>query len=328
MGDFGGFIVFCLSGFLLMYRAGNERTVFTIKDSVQFAKDKLKKIYPLHIITMVIVIAYNVAEIIYWKNPLLTFGRFIIPGAVLNITLLQCWIPDDRVNIILNPVSWYLSTAAFLYFIFPYVCKYVRAKSYKKSITVCGLILLGEIFLCALFISVFGTNNHGYGWFMYYFPVFRIGDLMAGVILGRMCKENYFHERNANYYTLLEILTIAAYILFITWNKNVQVNNALLQATKNRTTLYVPIAAMSVYLFYKRKGAITSFLCNEILEKLGNISSATFLIHYPVIYWISLFILAFNIQFEGMRIIIPVLEFIITVFVSKIVCSKKYVNRH
>ena len=153
-GTLGASLFFCLSGFLLMYRAGNERTVCTIKDSLQFAKDKLKKIYPLHIITMVIVIAYNVAEIIYWKNPLLTFGRFIIPGAVLNITLLQCWIPDDRVNIILNPVSWYLSTAAFLYFIFPYVCKYVRAKSYKKSITVCGLILLGEIF-CVPSLSVY-----------------------------------------------------------------------------------------------------------------------------------------------------------------------------
>lgn len=59
---------------------------------------------------------------------LFEFGRNII----LQLFLLQSWYPDAGVNVSLNGVAWYLSTATFLYFMFPYIMMLIK-KIYEKK---------------------------------------------------------------------------------------------------------------------------------------------------------------------------------------------------
>lgn len=122
-------VFFVLSGFLLIYLHGcydsEKRILF--KDSLKYAICKIKPLYPLHIITMLMMLALSIVKYVYhgeniWKYLLL------IAEAVLNIFLVQTWFPFNEVVYSLNGVAWYLAVCVFLYFMYPYISRWISDK--------------------------------------------------------------------------------------------------------------------------------------------------------------------------------------------------------
>lgn len=124
-GAQGVSIFIILSGFLLAYNHADFTYPVSFKDATIFAIRRIKKLYPLHIVTTVMMISFFA----FGENKYEV--KQIISRFLLNVVLLQEWIPIQDRSI--NPVSWYLCLMLFLYFVFPFVLRSTEKKYRENS---------------------------------------------------------------------------------------------------------------------------------------------------------------------------------------------------
>lgn len=294
---FGVSIFFVMSGFLMVYTYEDKEFNISLYNNIHFSLKKVRLLYPLHIITMFCAVILQVVGIIIdgftSKSVISLLGKI-----GLNITLLQTWIPCSRVNVSLNGVAWYLSVTMFLYFTFPWLHKFVKRQSIDFLSMVCMGILLLEVIVCIPFVQFLGNDSCVYIWFMYCFPVFRLGDFFTGCCLGKFYNCNKATSIKFCKANVIEILSAVVTVSVFVWLKK-DYSNIIIEAMHNWTTLYIPLAAIWVYLFAKREGLITRILSNRVLIYIGNISSYLFLIHYVVILCINSFARFVDINLLG-----------------------------
>lgn len=278
-------VFFVISGFLMMYKY--EQTCFekSFINNLFFAQKKILKLYPLHIITMVYAIALAIVEAYARQTFSFKWLVNLAGEAVYNLSLMQSWVPDVHINTSLSGVAWYLSVMLFLYFIFPNLKEFVERKSIVLLCILSGVIIIVEVISCACFI-IFGLHKSIYVWFMYCFPVFRIGDFYFGCVLKRVLFESKIKNISSLLATLFEILTLVLTVLVYIFARN-NYHNPVLLALNNNTTIYIPLAFLWVMAFALKKGILTKILCNKLAYMLGNISSYFFLIHYLVVRTIN-----------------------------------------
>lgn len=313
-------IFFVLSGFLMMYKHKNDKDDLSIKNNIKNAIKRIKSLYPLHIITMIlgtIIIFFRG----YYSFSNLDSIKELIYVLFLNITLLQSWIPDTLINTSLNGVAWYLSVSVFLYFMFPYIKKFIK---YKNNITL-GIIsiiwLLLEIVSCYLMIKVYGVDSKVYNWFMYCFPLFRLGDFFMGCSLERVYSSIDKEKISTTKATIYEIITIILIALVFIYYR-MDHTRTIFKAINNMTTIYIPVSLLLVLLFAINKGLITKLLNNKLLIYIGNISSYLFLIHYVVTQGAKVIIINNNIK--GYVVLIVLIELLLSILLSN---GYKYVHK-
>lgn len=307
-------VFYVMSGFLLFYNYRDAELGVSLKDSFRFAIGKIKKLYPLHIIMTFCMVALRIAMLYRGGFPLRRTAE-LLRDIVLNCALLQTWVPYINVIGSLNGASWYLSVTLFLYFAFPIILKTVKRRSLKSLLCICALVLPLEIVSCILCIKAFGAQSQVYSWFMYYSPIFRLGDFFAGVCLGKLYLETEF-TGNFRKSSLPEVLFTALTVGVFLWLKGPERNIAV-TAMHNATTAYIPIAAIWVYLFAHRDGIITRLLSNRFFFFIGNISPYAFLIHSAITIYRSVFILFFELSIDTAgRFAIVFIELGITVLLS------------
>lgn len=298
--ELGVSVFFVLSGFLMTHTYGDRDFDVSIKKNFYFSIKKIKKIYPLHIFTMICAVVLALKEMVY--NGLLTRSLITLVGEIfLNVTLLQTWVPHSSFNISLNGVAWYLSVTMFLYFMFPYILRWIKNKPQKK-LSIMGVVILAtQIITCIPFTYFWGGKNSPppiYIWFMYCFPVFRLGDFFVGCCLGSLYtkKENRddLLVRYSIYELLATALTVGVHLL-----ERQSSQSVILLAFQNWTTLYIPVAAIWIYLFADNGGIITKLFNNRFLVYLGDISSYNFLIHYVIIRYTSNLCKYFDVNVHG-----------------------------
>ncbi|MBO7531352.1 MAG: acyltransferase, partial [Lachnospiraceae bacterium] len=96
-------VFFILSGFLLTTRKNATYEKYGIADSFKEAVRRISKLYPLHIIMMLVSIPF----VIYRAGGLFLSDLLIKIGC--NVLLIQSLIPSADINASLNGVSWFLS---------------------------------------------------------------------------------------------------------------------------------------------------------------------------------------------------------------------------
>ena len=140
-GPWGVSLFLVMSGFLMIYNySGTEKiTKVGIKDNFLFAWSKIRGLYFLHIISTLAMLFLKCknASITDWPT------KFIS-----NIFLIQEWFPSTSISI--NPASWYLSVAVFLYFIFPWILQILERNkpSARNGIYMLMVVLLVQISFC------------------------------------------------------------------------------------------------------------------------------------------------------------------------------------
>ena len=311
-------VFFVLSGFLLAIKYNADELDFSIRGSFRFSFSRIKKIYPLHILTMLAVALLNFAALIVKYDMAVSKIHELILKLVLNITLLQSWYPNALINFSLNGVAWYLSTLCFLYFLFPILQKKIEKISPRKRIIVGFLILIIQILASIPMANRIEGYDPIYVWFCQCFPIFRIGDLYWGIILGNYYKENKSVEAKKWNINLIETIALVATIAISLWIKNSE-TNMITAGIKNNTTLYILMAVIWVYLFANSKGIITKALSNKVFIWLGDISSYLFLIHYVVTSYFGSLQSFIGEEFQGVKLVVLIcIEFILSVICSLI----------
>ena len=126
-GPWGVSIFLVLSGFLMVYNHldDNENTNYSILNAIKYGLSKIKKLYPLYVISMTFMV------------PFLLVGadRFSIAHAsliwVLNLGLIQEWVPLSFRSP--NAPGWFLDAILLSYIVFPLVMKKIGGVHKKEG---------------------------------------------------------------------------------------------------------------------------------------------------------------------------------------------------
>ena len=321
-GAWGVSVFFILSGFLMFYSYDSKDRIkqYGIKYSIKFSVSKIKKLYLLHIVTMLLAMPWLVKTYMNCQG-----NEKIIPvvKTVLNIFLLQSWVPSEEVNFSLNGVAWYLSVSLFLYAMFPFIL--FQMKKYKGVQTAILTIVILMVFQFIMaFLAYYVQMNIIHSnkivhWFVYIFPFSRLEEFLIGCNLGYIFKntKKKLCPSNNNIYTFAEIGVIALIIVEMTAYVMVITIPAKIDPTISSsnwwglTVIWTITSCILIYLFAKCNGIISNVLTNRSLIFIGNISANTFLIHQMVYrYLILLETKIFDNKYEYANIIMC---FIITI---------------
>ena len=147
-GVIGVTFFFILSGFLLAY--GYKKRLMTREISTSdFYKARAVKLYPLHILCFAAVFLLGIRN----------FVTADLPKAVLNLFLLQSWVPSPDYYMSYNAVSWFLSDELFFYLMFPFVLPVLLNGSGKKIAVGVGIFAISYSAAAALVFRIFDQRR-------------------------------------------------------------------------------------------------------------------------------------------------------------------------
>jgi len=304
-GYVGTIFFMVLSGFVVAYNYYNKMHGHTVKDSISFVKKRMKRIYPLHVLTFMIAAMFIYKEII--SSPIKSIVR-----AFFNLTLIQSFVPNLGIGLSYNAPSWYLSTTLFFYLATPLLFELTR-KINEKKINIWFVIVIVYSFQ---FLIVFvGRDSTFNNWLFYVNPFFSLLSYYIGILLGIIGIDKLkTYNGTVVKYTLLELLSIILFI--IAYYLNPYINQSF-----RYEVYYLPFAAFIIYTFAIQKGYLSKFISNKLLVYLGNISFEFYIVHQLMIRLVYKYV---NINVSITRILISfVFTLIISAIVHKINKTKK-----
>lgn len=274
---------FVLSGFLLAYKYHEWNEKYHVFQRINFSFQRIRKLYGLHIVTMVLTLI-----------PLAVFRIenmiSLLVKTILNVLLLQTWVPIIAINISLNGVAWFLSVMAFQYFCFPSIAYWLKGSCNVKKLALLSVIIwILMLFLSLCFVNFYGIDGKFFRYFTKFCPLFRLGDFSIGCIWGRILKLKEYEIRKAGMNkiraSLWEGVIFAAIAGIVVLGKRPH-TNVITQWIWNPTSVWLLCSVLLVVMFFLKEGVITNLLTRrKALVSLGNISGEMFLIHYVVLFY-------------------------------------------
>lgn len=301
---------FILSGFLSYITYKNKKEESIVIASINYCKIKLKRIYPIHLITFLISVPLRI------KIILNNFGKEIIV-MITHLLLIQSIIPITHFYFNYNESAWYVSTLMFCYLFTQILVKMInKIQNMNKNLFKSIFLLLVTLVVQTVLYKVF-NNTKLSQWFLYISPFYRILDYFMGMLVGFIWintrKDINF---NKNIMTIFEIVILSVISINYIPSINIycEVNIALL--------------LVGVFVFSLEGGLLSKILSNRIFIYFADFSFEFFLVHMPIII-----ICGKVSEILGVRTLIGKgvtvsISFIITVVLAKIlndyVTKKKY----
>lgn len=167
-GSCGVSFFLILSGFVMSAGYGEkvqeERFIYR-----NYIKKRLIKVYPLHLLCLVVAALMAVAA------GQLNFKSAAVLG--INAVLLQSWVPIESVYFSFNAVSWCLSDLLFFYAIFPLLHRFAARIGFGKSIVLTGMAAV------MYFVILYSIPEDWAHPLLYISPLFRLLDFVIGMLL-------------------------------------------------------------------------------------------------------------------------------------------------
>ena len=266
---------FVLSGFILAYVYGQfERA--TIR---QFYWARFARLWPVHALTFTAAAAILYAGLITRPD-----GAAI---AVVNVALLQTWVPLAGIPFSYNGVSWSISAEMAFYAVFP-----LLVFSRRFGVLYAGLAIATLVYLIGVDLLAPAKQTQRLGFdplhLILTFPPARLLEFATGVALGRWYLRNPDPPAIlARYPTMSESALLLAILSF-------GATAALAQGHIKGmglplTSLWYSqaggflIFAAAIAAFAYGRGALSRALSTPALVLLGEISFATYMVHTIVI---------------------------------------------
>lgn len=298
-GNWGVCIFFILSGFLLGIKNQNSGVYeekISLKNCFAFGIKRISKLYVLYILMIIAAVPFEILR--FGENISGLIGRLIC-----NILLIQSWIPDETFFWSFNWAAWFLSDYFFLVVFFPVLCKILNKISKR------GLWILLIYTVQIILAYTFRTTDFSY-WFVYIFPIYRMGDFAIGILLGFLYNDYAF--RGGISYTVLEIIMAAFCVIIFKIVQNEGVWG-------EPTIIYIPISSMMIWLFAINKGIISKMFTNKLVIFIGNMSGYGFLLHQMIIRYLDVIFTHIDATLYKGYTLLPIkilLGFMITMFLA------------
>ena len=271
--DFGGecgvSFFFMLSGFVLSL-AYSERITKGLFSTTPFVVKQWIKIYPLHILTFIVMFALDIRLEKYCD----------ITAVIANILLLQSWVPADSFYFVANSPSWFLCDILFFYVVFSSLNKYILRSDNRKLLAISLVVILLYICLMAV-LPTYLVNP-----ILYANPLTRLLDFIVGIILYKLfVSDNGIALRdklNGKSFLTVSLMELSVILLVV-------ITAILYPHLPQRVrTVSIFWLAIPLFIFFfamtdKHGGVISKFLQGKTMLWLGNISFCIYIIHVPVL---------------------------------------------
>lgn len=271
--DFGGecgvSFFFMLSGFVLSL-AYSERIAKGLFSTKPFVVKQWIKIYPLHILTFIVMFALDIRLEKYCD----------ITAVIANIILLQSWVPADSFYFVANSPSWFLCDILFFYVVFSSLNKYILRSDNRKLLAISLVVILLYICLMAV-LPTYLVNP-----ILYANPLTRLLDFIVGIILYKLyVSDNGIALRdklNGKSFLTVSLMELSVILLVV-------ITAILYPHLPQRVrTVSIFWLAIPLFIFFfamtdKHSGVISKFLQGKTMLWLGNISFCIYIIHAPVL---------------------------------------------
>ncbi|MCA9815105.1 MAG: acyltransferase [Cyanobacteriota/Melainabacteria group bacterium] len=297
---------FILSGFILTYVYEYFQTT---KEVILYIGKRVGRLWPLHLVTFLICI------FLVPRGLLTAPGNFSDPvTAILNLLMIQSWIPDLSIFFSYNAPSWSISTELFFYLSLP-VLLYLSRKANWLPITACALSTGIIIFLCNHWnLPVWSATGLSVQGLVAINPLSRLLEFAVGI----GCAQYFKKVADSASTTPLKstLFEIGAIVLagLAVWN-----TEAISQTMKELPIIGtagsywlsesgIPLLpfALLIFVFAFQKGLISRLLCKKVFVLLGEISFAVYLVHYPLIKYQSYYLPQYR-SAEALAIFLAVL---------------------
>ena len=271
--DFGGecgvSFFFMLSGFVLSL-AYSERITKGLFSTTPFVVKQWIKIYPLHILTFIVMFALDIRLEKYCD----------ITAVIANILLLQSWVPADSFYFVANSPSWFLCDILFFYVVFSSLNKYILRSDNRKLLAISLVVILLYICLMAV-LPTYLVNP-----ILYANPLTRLLDFIVGIILYKLYKSDkgiaLRDKLNGKSFLTVSLMELSVILLVV-------ITAILYPHLPQRVrTVSIFWLAIPLFIFFfamtdKHSGVISRFLQGKTMLWLGNISFCIYIIHAPVL---------------------------------------------
>ncbi len=284
LGPWAITVFVALSGFLMTCNYYDRpRTAPGLRSAIAFSLQKIRKLYPLHLIMMAAALLFVLKWLL--AQPSACGVLSCAAQLVVSIFLLQTWIPSSRFWFCLNGVAWYLSVQAFLYAIFPPLLAVLKKADVRRLRCIAVVIFCVQC-LFSLAVWKAGLSGKAAFYLTYLCPVFRAGDFTISCCMGCL-----YHSRKqesglpGGAFSLLELAAVllAGGCLFIA-ARQVGVLGAV---AFRYNVLFTPSAVLLVWLLAVGKGIISRLLSAKPFLWLAGLSPYGFLIHQVLIRYME-----------------------------------------
>ena len=268
---------FILSGFILVYVYPSLDRVSDIR---RFWVARFARLWPVHFaafLLLVVLLHKNLS----WR-------------ALLNLAMINSWIPFTRCYMSYNGVSWAIATEFAFYLLFPFlIYKWERTWFIKLFAT--GLLLIGLIAFCNHFQIPYKTNED-WGLSLHALisvhPLGRLFEFVLGMVFAlwwqKKLSRKYIGRRLG---TFLELLIFTLVIVVIYFRTD------LVHVVEKHYSWLGPAGIVwlgnsgIVCLFYGvlvavlalEKGVISWLLASRLLVWLGQLSFSIYMVHQVLI---------------------------------------------
>jgi len=205
--------LFVSSGFLVGYNYYYRSMESTWTQSCDYTHKKARTIFPLHIITTILIL------LICFDQYILGFKLSDIPILLSNLFLLQAWSPDvTNVCCSYNGHTWFLSALLFCYFVTPFIIKAIKNKKFAIFMFFAVAILrFGIEFATRSGVEIFSIRVHTS-------PIIRLMEYFMGMLMVPLFmafKDKTKEIKNKVYFkliwTIVEAALITLLILLMYW---------------------------------------------------------------------------------------------------------------
>lgn len=202
--------------------------------------------------------------------------------SLINLLLVQSFIPNQGTYFNFNSVSWTLSVEAVFYISLPFLLWIFSKINVRTNIVKSILILIAVWTILFILNAKLSENNHFLVWLLHIFPISRLFEFSAGILLALIFVENSKKLKSINMtiFTVFEILILLFFVVALLFSVSLDVGIV-------RGVYFVPIWCLLIFTFAHHGGVLSKTLSNKFLVYLGEISFSFYMIHQLVIRYLS-----------------------------------------
>jgi peptidoglycan/LPS O-acetylase OafA/YrhL len=286
---------FVLGGFS-MTLGYKDKVLKTDFSYTQYLTKRCIKFYPLHWLCL-----FGVVPL-----ALVSFEVHQIPIFIANATLLQSWIPIQKVYFSFNWVSWYLADTIFFAVMFPLLFKLIARMSTRIRAAIA--VLLATIY-ATVAILLPGDKYHAV---LYISPYMRLFDFILGIYLALLFMKIKEQPTKWRYGNVIGQFGIFALILLLV------IESCLLpeDATLFAPVYWIPVALLILLASLVGRTGGGILLENKYIYRLGELSFIVFMTHQIVLRYAK--IIFKLLHFENTIVYISI-TLVLTILISLVV---------
>jgi peptidoglycan/LPS O-acetylase OafA/YrhL len=246
---------FVLSGFIMIIAYNQNKVILTL----EYFKRRFARIYPVYFMSIILLLGYF----------LLSKGRIDFKGLILNITMIQAWIPGQALSY--NFPAWSLSVEVFFYLLFPFLFNKIYTKQPLKKLVIPVLL----IFVITQILTNYLVNSSFYNGYpvvrhdlIFYFPLMHLSSFLIGNIAGLY----FMNRKKTKNYDWSILLIFIGLIILLSYRTEINYHNGML------ALFFAPL----MILISSNNGIITKVFNWKLLVFLGKISYGIYIFQSPI----------------------------------------------